>query len=86
MKRLASWLRHLADRLDPPVVVPVPVSPLSVYEQAALVLINDQQARWPDRSGEAKRHQVLARLLKDFPSARERDLAFAIETMIQRSA
>lgn len=34
-------------------------------------------------SGEAKRHQVLARLIKKFPNAEKRDLALAIEYAVR---
>lgn len=36
-----------------------------------------------EHSGEAKRHQVLARLIKKFPAAEKRDLALAIEYAIR---
>lgn len=35
-----------------------------------------------DHSGEAKRHAVYAQLLKEFPTARKRDVALAIEIVL----
>ena len=79
MLTLARWLRRLADWLDPPVPVVVrPVEP-SVVQLRAQALTEEQDARWPERSGEAKRHQVYSRLLKDFPETPRRILARAIE-------
>jgi hypothetical protein len=36
-------------------------------------------------SGEAKRHRVYAQLMKDFPEIAHKDLAFAIELVIQNA-
>lgn len=36
-----------------------------------------------DASGEAKRHQVYALLIKQFPEARKKDLSLAIELALQ---
>lgn len=38
-----------------------------------------------DASGEAKRHRVYAQLIKDFPQAEHKDLAFAIELVMQNA-
>jgi hypothetical protein len=40
------------------------------------------QEQYADRSGESKRHQVLAQLLKDFPGNAKRDIALAIEAAL----
>ena len=45
-------------------------------------LIEGQQPR--DEDGENKRHQVYARLIKDFSDSRRRDLALAIELVMQK--
>lgn len=37
----------------------------------------------PTASGEYKRHQVFARLIKEFPAAKHRDLGLEIELAIQ---
>ena len=52
---------------------------LNPYTERAKQLCREQQQGWPERSGEGKRHQVYARLLKEFPSANKRDIAIAIE-------
>lgn len=50
--------------------------------QRARVLAQEQDAKWPDRDGEAKRHQVYSRLLKEFPTRAKREIARAIEDAI----
>ena len=35
-------------------------------------------------SGEAKRHQAYARLIKEFPEAKHQDIAFAIELAVRK--
>lgn len=69
---IATWLRRLADRLDLP-----PIEDGLVCEARALCALQDRD--WPDRSGEAKRHQVYAALLKLFPSRTKREISKAIE-------
>lgn len=77
MRVIAAWLRRLADRLDPPVA---PVAPdLGPLLARAVALVAEQEARWPDRDGEAKRHQVYAALIKAFPGESKRVIARAIE-------
>lgn len=79
MQTLARWLRRLADRLDPPVpVVPEDV-PDSPYLSAARLLTEAVEARHGKGFGEAKRHQVYAALIKQFPDASKRALSRAIE-------
>lgn len=51
----------------------------------ARVLMQAQE-QWLDRSGEAKRHQVLAQLIDAFPQTRKRELAAAIEAVMQERA
>ena len=76
-RRIAVFLRKIAEWLDPiPLAAPIPAS--RVQE-----LMDEQDARWNDRSGEAKRHQVLARLVKEFPTVRERELGLIIEQLMQ---
>ena len=45
----------------------------------ARVLVTEQDREWPDRSGEAKRHQVMARLHKEFSGVSLRALSRVIE-------
>ena len=50
----------------------------------ARVLTADMDATCaPGTSGEFKRHSVYARLLKEFPAERKRDVALAIEQALQ---
>ncbi len=72
---LASQLRALARWIDEP----VPVVPLDALTQHAQVLIHEQETRWPERSGEAKRHQVYAALIDAFPGVSKRAISRAIE-------
>ena len=51
--------------------------PADILVQRARVLSTDWER--PDLSGEYKRHQVLARLVKEFPATAKRTLALAIE-------
>ncbi|HND25058.1 MAG TPA: hypothetical protein PK229_12115 [Rhodocyclaceae bacterium] len=73
---LARGLRALADWLDVPAV---PVTTPDAVSVLARALVQDQQARWPERSGEAKRHQVYAQLIDAFPDTPKRALSRAIE-------
>jgi len=76
---IAQWLRRLADYLDPPVITPQPDrSPLLARVRALI-----EWAEPMHIDGEARCHQVYARLLKEYPSARKRDLRYAIEQVLQ---
>lgn len=63
--------------------IPQASAPLVVIDNdlEAVAALMDAQNAIDGRSGEAKRHQVLAQLLKDGRS--ESDAAFAIERVIQ---
>lgn len=74
MTTIALWLRRLADWCDPPRVHPV----VSI----ARLLCDEQERYWPERSGEAKRHQVYAALMKRFPGESKRVIARAIEAAL----
>lgn len=73
--QLAVWLHALATWIAP--------APVAVFRDPIVELARRlcalQEANWPERSGESKRHQVYAQLLKDFPSASRRDISRAIE-------
>ena len=57
-------------------VFPVPSAALYASRRAAnLIEWNDKK----NLSGEGKRHQVYAQLLKDYPGVSKRDIAMAIE-------
>ena len=50
---------------------------------AASRLVAWADARFPETSGEHKRHQVYAILIKQYPNDRKRDLGLAIERALQ---
>ena len=71
---------------------PIVLAPVEAVEPAqdspllarARVLTADMDATCaPGTSGEFKRHSVYARLLKEFPAERKRDVALAIEQALQ---
>ena len=73
-KRLAQWLRLVADWLDPP---PSPVfDALATYARA---YVTDADLMAPGTSGEYKRHIVFAQLQKACPDRTKRAIARAIE-------
>lgn len=76
---IAAWLRRLADWLDPPVKPYVP----DPYRDITTALIAEAEARFGAGFGEAKRRDVYAALMKRFPQAKKRDLAYAIERVLQ---
>ena len=82
-QHLATWLRRLADYLDPPKPVVVPNELPNPFSDLIRALMREQEVRWPERSGEAKRHQVMAVVQKTFNSARARDIAYEIERVMQ---
>ena len=67
---LALKLRQLAAWLDPP------SGPLAIRTR---VLIHEAEQRLGAGFGEAKRHQVYAQLIKEFPALSKRHLSLAIE-------
>jgi hypothetical protein len=83
---LAALLRRLADWLDPPRPVVVPEPEPNPFHARVRSLIAIVEARFGAGFGEAKRRDVYARLMKEFPEARKRDLAFAIEQVLQELA
>ena len=74
--RFALWLLRVCD-YKPEVN--------STYALAAFPLCQEQQEKWPERSGEGKRHAVYAALIKLFPEASHRSLSRAIEDAIDAS-
>ena len=77
---LAQWLCRVAQWID---VMPLqePLWDSSPIRDRARVLTD--KAELLDASGEYKRHTVYAALIKAFPDARRRDLALAIEHVLQ---
>lgn len=83
-QQIAEWLNELADWLDP--VPPggflmLPVK-LDALFDAAKELV--EQIDVQDQTGEWKRHQVYAQLLKAFPERGKRAVALAIEAALSR--
>lgn len=78
---LAGWLAWFAAWLRP-AEPPPPPDPKTLRAQA---LVADYDAL-VDVSGEYKRHQVYARLRKEFPEAEGRDLGLLIELAVQAHA
>lgn len=71
--RLIRWCRQFAIWLEGP------------YPEKILALARclvQSQAAFPDRSGEAKRHQVYAALIKAFPETEKRQLSRIIEAAL----
>jgi hypothetical protein len=54
----------------------------SPYLKRAIELCKEQQIERPNATGENKRHQVMSRLIKEFPTASHRELSRAIEDAI----
>lgn len=85
--RLIALLRYLLLKLDPPKPEPVRNYVLltvlrDALFEAACELVKAQEANYPERSGESKRHQVLAELIKRFPEKSQRAIALAIEAAL----
>lgn len=77
---IARWLRLAADWLDPPVVV-VPPDQGPLLARAG-ELVGVAERIFGAGFGEAKRHQVYARLTKDFPDISRRVISRAIEAAL----
>jgi len=73
-------LRHWAERLDPPVPVPLP-PPVDAVAAHARVLVFAADTRAV--SGEAKRHWVYAQLIHAYPQLVRRDLSLILEQQVQ---
>ena len=80
-QRVSLWLHRLANWIwtPPPRTVENPVL------ARALVLVESvHQCADPAASGEYKRHTVYARLLKEFPDTRRRDVSLLLEAAVQQ--
>lgn len=71
LRRVLAWLEGQV----PPV--------LADDVRLSLAVLMAAQDAIEGRSGEAKRHQVLAKLLKQHPAMSESDAALAIELLVQ---
>ena len=82
MRRLSRFLHRLAEWLSPtPPPEPIPDDP--ALPRVRVLVRQQETAGGP--SGEYKRHQVYAKLLKEFPTRRKRELANLIEMAMQRA-
>lgn len=70
---IARWLRRLADYLDPPPPMLARVKQLT----------DEWDGKLGAGFGEAKRHNVYAQLIKEFPKVSKRELAYAIEWVLR---
>ena len=82
----AGYIAHRATTpvktvYEPLIPVLEPQPDLSTLEQRTKALTDQISTR--ESSGEYKRHWVYAQLIKEFPDVRKRDIAFAIEKVLQ---
>ena len=82
---LLAFLRGWVQWIDPPApLAPITAILRTIPQDAlfyrAVTLVIEAETTWV--SGEARRHQVFARLLKEFPQATKRDVAWAIEAAL----
>jgi hypothetical protein len=75
LRLILGWLEGQA--------VAVLIVPADALLERATILTQAQRGI-PGRAGEAKRHQVYARLIKEFPNRDHRDMARAIEAALER--
>lgn len=80
-QRVSLWLHHVATWIwaPPPRTVENPVLARALVLVDAVNTAADSSA-----SGEFKRHVVYAKLLKEFPATRRRDVALLIEAAVQQ--
>lgn len=80
MKRIAGWLRRLADWIDPPRVQ------WHGYDLTADRLVSEAERAIGTRPvhNDFKRRYVMNRLIKAHPTERTRDLSLAIEQAVRR--
>ena len=82
MRWLARRLHRVAEWCSPTSPAPPPIiSPEDSALARVRVLCLEFEPR--EGSGEWKRHEVYARLIKELPQRRKRDLAYLIEVAIQ---
>ena len=83
--RIATWVLRRWNAVPVEIVLrdhPA-VALVQPYLEAAATLCTKVQVEAPEAAGEWKRHQVYARLLKQFPVASHRDLALALELSVR---
>jgi hypothetical protein len=78
-EHVIAVLRWLLTQLEPAKVVLETVGVLDPVLARAVALTLEQDQRWPERSGEAKRHQVWSQLRKEFADASGKAISRAIE-------
>ena len=82
MTGLRRWLARLLWAIAAWVDVPMPAADLAPLEQRALELARQAEA-WQDVSDEYKRHRAYAKLAREFPALRRRQLSQAIERAVE---
>ncbi len=85
---IANFLRRVANWLSPStsvlVVTKAEPLPLTPYTDTADAICRAIEEQFPGTSGEYRRRQAYARLIKVYPGARKRDLGLALELAISR--
>lgn len=76
--KLAIWILH---KLGSEAVM-ISEQVLKIVPRAR-ELCSEAEQKYPGTSGELKRHQVYARLIKEFPSTNKRDLGLSIELALR---
>jgi hypothetical protein len=82
MERFWKWLLALASRKLGVKLCALPPEVWGYVARASALCFENEGSA----SGESKRHQVYARLIKEFPEAKKRRLALAIEVAMNRSS
>ena len=62
---------------------PAPSPTTGAFQDRVRELVLEQNARWPDRSGQAKHHQVYGTLVKEFPDVDRTDVVIAIAQSVK---
>lgn len=78
---LIRWLLQIVQWLDPSVAL-IAISRDALYVRAGELVKAEDHRKGIDPSGEQRRHQVYARLRKEFPAASWRAISLAIEAAV----
>lgn len=80
-RRLIRWLLIVVQWLDPSVAL-IAVSRDALYTRAGELMQLEEHRKSVDPSGEQRRHQVYARLRKEFPAVSWRAISLAMEAAL----